>query len=126
MPLQPLTEMWLTIFKPGARSLRIRPSKADGGSCREKAEEQQQRIDTMNKFSAMGYPLGTACHGGVLDLHCAHGLGNFRAILVERVSHKPQRDADCFNRQRQQHQTCAYQLSAFPPHLPHPSLTALA
>jgi hypothetical protein len=41
----------------------------------------------VNKFPAMGYSLGTPCHGGVLDLDCAHGLGNLRAILVERVSH---------------------------------------
>jgi hypothetical protein len=54
MSLQPLTEMWLIVFKPGTRSLRIRPSKADGWSGREKGEEQQQRIDTMNKFPAMG------------------------------------------------------------------------
>jgi len=126
MSLQPLTQMWLIIFKPGARSLRIRPSKADGGRCCEKGEDQQQRIDTMKKFSAMRYPLGTVCHGGVLDLDCAHGLGNLRAILVERVSHKPQRDADSFSSQRQQHQTRAYQLRACPPHLPHPSLAASA
>src|SRR6267154_2984259 len=126
MPLQPITEMWLIIFKPGARSLPMRPRKADGWSCCEKREEQQQRIDTMNKLPAMGYSLGTPCHGGVLDRDCAHGLGNLRAILVERVSHKPQRYADSFCRQRQQHQTRAYQLRACPPHLPHPSLAASA
>jgi hypothetical protein len=87
MPLQPLTEMWLIIFKPGTRTLPMRPSKADGRSCCEKRKEQQQRIDTMNTFPAMGYSLGTPCHGGVLDLDCAHGLGNLRAILVERMSH---------------------------------------
>jgi hypothetical protein len=88
MPLQPLTEMWLIIFKPGTCSLRIRPSKADGWSCRVKGEEQQQRIDTMNTFPAMGYSLGISCHGCVLDRHCAHGLGNLRD-LIERVPHKP-------------------------------------
>ena len=87
MPLQPLTEMWLIIFKPGTRSLPMRLSKADGWSCCEKREEQQQRMDTMNKSPAMGYSLATPCHGGVRDRDCAHGLGNLRAILVERVSH---------------------------------------
>jgi hypothetical protein len=80
----------------------------------------------MNKFPAMGYSLATPCHGGVLGRDCAHGLGNLRAILVERVPHKPQRYADSFCRQRQQYQTRAYQLRACPAHLPHLSLAASA
>lgn len=54
MPLQPLAEMWPIIFKLGTRSLRSGPSKGDGWSCCEKGDEQQ-RIDTTNKFPAMGY-----------------------------------------------------------------------